>query len=105
MNIAIIPARKGSKRIKNKNRILLHGKPLIYWTIKAAKKTRLFSNIYVDTDCNKIKKLALRYGAEVPFLRPIEISDDLSIDFEFIGDRTCMALAVLTVLEFKCGLR
>tara|TARA_A100001011_G_C13882673_1_gene663649 strand:+ start:325 stop:453 length:129 start_codon:yes stop_codon:yes gene_type:complete len=40
LNIAIIPARKGSKRIKNKNRILLHGKPLIYWTIKAAKKNK-----------------------------------------------------------------
>ncbi len=76
MNIAIIPARKGSKRIKNKNRILLHGKPLIYWTIKAAKKTNLFSNVYVDTDCNKIKKLALRYGAEVPFLRKKKYSSD-----------------------------
>jgi len=76
LNIAIIPARKGSKRIKNKNRILLHGKPLIYWTIKAAKKTRLFSSIYVDTDCNKIKKLALRYGAEVPFLREKKYSSD-----------------------------
>ncbi len=76
MNIAIIPARKGSKRIKNKNRILLNGKPLIYWTIKAAKKTNLFSNVYVDTDCIKIKKLALKYGAEVPFLRKKKYSSD-----------------------------
>ena len=76
MNIAIIPARKGSKRIKNKNRIVLNGKPLIYWTIKAAKKTNLFSNVYVDTDCRKIKKLALKYGAEVPFLRKKKYSSD-----------------------------
>ncbi len=76
MNIAIIPARKGSKRIKNKNRIVLNGKPLIYWTIKAAKKTNLFSNVYVDTDCRKIKELALKYGAEVPFLRKKKYSSD-----------------------------
>ncbi len=78
MNIAIIPARKGSKRIKNKNRSLFHGKPLIYWTINAAKKTGIFRHIYVDTDCNKIKKLALSYGAEVPFLRKKKFSSDFT---------------------------
>ena len=52
---AFIPARAGSS-LKDKNIRKLNGKPLIYWTIKAAKKTNLFSNVYVDTDCNKIKK-------------------------------------------------
>ena len=69
MNIAIIPARKGSTRIKEKNIILFKEKPMIYWTINAAKKSKLFDKIYVDTDCNKIKKIAVSYGAEVPFLR------------------------------------
>ena len=69
MNIAIIPARKGSTRIKEKNIILFKKKPTIYWTINAAKKSKLFDKIYVDTDCNKIKKIAVSYGAEVPFLR------------------------------------
>ena len=68
-NIAIIPARKGSKRIKNKNIVLLNGKPMIYWTILAARKSKIFKKIYVDTDCKKIKKISLKYGAEVPFLR------------------------------------
>ena len=49
-NIAIIPARKGSKRIKNKNIVLLNGKPMIYWTILAARKSKIFKKIYVDTD-------------------------------------------------------
>ena len=78
MNIAIIPARKGSKRIKNKNRSLFNGKPLIYWTINAAKKAGIFNHIYVDTDCKKIKKLALSYGAEVPFLRNNKYSTDFT---------------------------
>ena len=55
MNIAIIPARGGSKRIKNKNIKLFRGKPMIYWTIKAAKKSKLFDEIFVDTDSNRIK--------------------------------------------------
>jgi len=78
LNIAIIPARKGSKRIKNKNRTLFHGKPIIYWTIKAAKKSGIFSHVYVDTDCSKIKKIALSYGAEVPFLREKKYSNDFT---------------------------
>ncbi len=68
-NIAIIPARKGSKRIKKKNIILFNGKPMIYWTILAARKSKIFKKIYVDTDCKEIKRLSLKYGAEVPFLR------------------------------------
>ena len=75
-NIAIIPARKGSKRIKNKNIVLLNGKPMIYWTILAARKSKIFKKIYVDTDCKKIKKISLKYGAEVPFLRKKKYSNN-----------------------------
>ena len=82
MNIAIIPARGGSKRIKNKNIKLFRGKPMIYWTIKAAKKSKLFDEIFVDTDSNRIKKISVRYGAKVPFLRnPKLAKDNVSINF------------------------
>ena len=76
MNIAIIPARAGSKRIKNKNIKLFRGKPIIYYSINAAKKSKIFQKIIVSTDSEKIKKISEKYGAEVPFLRPKYLSDD-----------------------------
>ena len=68
--VAIIPARAGSKSIKNKNLIQIKKKPLIYYPIKSAKKSNLINRIIVSTDSKKIKRVAERYGAEVPFLRP-----------------------------------
>ena len=76
--LCLIPARSGSKSIKNKNIKNLGGKPLIYWTIKQAKKSKCFSKIIVSTDSSKIKKISIKYGAEVPFLRPKKISSDKS---------------------------
>ncbi|MEI7474102.1 MAG: acylneuraminate cytidylyltransferase family protein [bacterium] len=76
-NIAIIPARGGSKRIPDKNIVDFFGKPLIAYTIEAAKNSCLFDKIIVSTDCEKIKKISENYGAEVPFLRD-KYSDDLS---------------------------
>ncbi len=76
MSIAIIPARGGSKRIKNKNLRNFFGKPLISYSILAAKKSKLFKRIIVSTDDKKIKKISEKYGAEVPFLRPKNISGD-----------------------------
>ncbi len=73
MNIAIIPARKGSKRIKNKNIKLFSKFPIIFWSILAAKKTRLFDKIIVSTDDKAISKIAKKFGADVPFLRPKNI--------------------------------
>ena len=67
MNIAIIPARAGSKRIKNKNIKIFKGKPMVAWTIIAAKKSKIFNHILVSTDSKKISKIAVKYGAEVPF--------------------------------------
>ena len=75
--IAIIPARSGSKRIKNKNIIKIFGKPMIAWTIIAAKKSKLFDKVLVSTDSNKIAKIAKRYGADVPFLRK-KFNDDIT---------------------------
>lgn len=72
--ICIIPARSGSKRIKNKNIILINKKPLIAHTIKILKKTKIFSRIIVTTDSKKIKKISISEGAEVPFLRKNKLS-------------------------------
>ena len=55
--LAIIPARKGSKRVKNKNLKLFYGKPLICWTIEESLKSKKIDHIYISTDCLKIKKL------------------------------------------------
>jgi len=76
MNIAIIPARKRSVRIKNKNIKLFRGKPIIYWSIKTAKKSKIFDKIIVSTDDKKILKVSKKFGAEVPFLRPKKLSDN-----------------------------
>lgn len=73
--LGIIPARGGSKGIKNKNIVSIGNKPLIYWTIKNAIKSKL-NKIIVSTDSIKIKKIALGCGADVPFLRPKNISHD-----------------------------
>jgi pseudaminic acid cytidylyltransferase len=79
MNIAIIPARAGSKRIKNKNIKLFFGKPLIFYSIKLALKSKLFDKVIVSTDSQKIAKIAKSFGADVPFLRPKNISTDTTI--------------------------
>ncbi|MCR5265680.1 MAG: acylneuraminate cytidylyltransferase family protein [Cyanobacteria bacterium RUI128] len=68
-NIAIIPARSGSSRIKNKNIYPFMGKPLMAWTIEAAQKSGLFDRIIVSTDSEEYAKIAVEYGAEAPFLR------------------------------------
>ena len=76
MNLAIIPARGGSKRIPAKNMREFAGKPLIAYSIEAAKKSALFDHIWVSTDCEDIAKVAIEYGAQVPFMRPESLSDD-----------------------------
>ena len=75
--IAIIPARSGSKRIPKKNIIDFHGKPMIAWTIEAAIQSKLFSHVFVDTDSVEIAEIARAYGAEVPFFRELH-ADDLA---------------------------
>ena len=76
MRIAIIPARKGSKRIENKNIIDFFGRPIISYTIETCLKSGLFEKVYVSTDCAKIKDIALSFGASVDFFRPPELADD-----------------------------
>jgi CMP-N,N'-diacetyllegionaminic acid synthase len=74
--LAIIPARGGSKGIPDKNIIDLAGKPLIAYTIQAAKEAPSVSKIVVSTDDKKIAEISRHYGAEVPFFRPSELATD-----------------------------
>ena len=75
-NVAIIPARAGSKRIKGKNIKLFHKQPMISWVIQLAIKSGFFDKTIVSTDCHKIANLSRSLGAEVPFIRPNSLSDD-----------------------------
>ena len=76
--IAIIPARGGSKRIPKKNIKDFFGKPLIAYSIEVALKSNLFEKVIVTTDDEEIALIAKEYGAEVPFMRPKELSDDFT---------------------------
>ena len=82
--LAIIPARAGSKGLKNKNIKLLNGKPLIAYTIMQAKKSELISKIVVSTDSDEIATISKQYGAEVPFIRPKEFSYDNSLTYDVV---------------------
>jgi len=76
MIISVIPARAGSKRIPKKNIRSFLGKPIISYSIEAAKATKLFDRIIVSTDSQEIADIALTFGAEAPFIRPKELADD-----------------------------
>ena len=82
--IAVIPARSGSKGLKNKNIKLFNNKPLIQWTIDSAKNSKYIDKLIVSTDSNYYGKLALEMGAEFPFLRPKNLSNDKSPSYEFM---------------------
>ena len=81
---ALIPARGGSKGVPKKNIKLLGGYPLIAYAIAAAKLSKKIERIIVSTDSEEIAEVARTFGAEVPFLRPAEISRDNSTDLEFV---------------------
>jgi len=80
--LALIPARSGSKSIPHKNVRLLAGKPLLAYSIEHALASRLINRVIVSTDSPVYAEIARRYGAETPFLRPPEISQDHSTDLE-----------------------
>jgi N-acylneuraminate cytidylyltransferase len=93
MKIAIIPARGGSKRIPHKNIKPFYGKPMIAWSIEAAKASELFERIIVSTDNAEIAEVAKHWGAEVPFIRPEELSND------YTGTTPVIAHAIQWLLE------
>ena len=77
-SLAVIPARGGSKRVPKKNIKHMQGKPLIAYTIEAARQSNLFERIIVSTDSQEIAEVACQYGAEIPFLRDPALADDFT---------------------------
>ena len=82
--VALIPARSGSKGVIDKNVRPLGGYPLIEWSIKACLKSKLIDRVIVSTDSEQYARLSVGMGAEVPFLRPANISGDRSTDYDFV---------------------
>lgn len=82
--LCIIPARGGSKGLPNKNILPLYGKPTIAWTIEKALESKLITDVVVSTDSENIAEVALAFGAQVPFIRPKEISTDTASSFSVI---------------------
>lgn len=85
MNVAVIPARGGSKRIPRKNIRLFGGMPMIARSIQCALQSSLFDRVIVSTDDDEIARIARAYGAEVPFRRPAELSDDHAATTEVVA--------------------
>ena len=83
-NIALIPARSGSKRVRNKNVRLLDGKPLIAYTISAAQESGIFDQIIVSTDSSKYMEIAMQFGVSENQLRPTSLASDLSPDIDWV---------------------
>lgn len=84
--LCIIPARGGSKRIPRKNIKPFHGIPIIAYSIDIALKSGLFKEVMVSTDCEEIKRISQRYGAEVPFLRSEINSNDLATTLDVVNE-------------------
>ena len=82
--IAIIPARSGSKSIKDKNIVNLRGKPLIAWSIDQCIRSKYINEVYLSTDSKKYAKIAKKFGLKKIIYRPKSISNDSSTDYEFI---------------------
>ena len=85
MNIAVIPARGGSKRIPRKNVKLFGGKPMIAYAIAAARESGLFEHVVVSTEDDEIAAVAVQCGATVPFRRPAELADDQTVTVPVIA--------------------
>lgn len=114
MNIAIIPARGGSKRIPRKNIKDFCGKPIIAYSIEVALESGLFDRVIVSTDDEEIAQVARKYGAEVPFMRPKELADDYTgttavaehtirwfKEIDIIVDYACLIYATAPLLQVK----
>ncbi len=104
MNVAIIPARGGSKRIPRKNIKLFHGQPIIAYSIQAALKSGCFDKVIVSTDDQEIADVAVEYGAEVPFLRPKKYSDDYSTTMDVMYHAVSWCGSQGWVLDTTCCL-
>ena len=102
MIVAVIPARGGSKRIPKKNIKKFFGKPIISYSIKAAIDSKLFDKVIVSTDCENIAQVAINYGAEVPFMRPKELSGDFLGTHEVVGHTLKWLEDFGDVVDYAC---
>ena len=102
MKIAVIPARGGSKRIPRKNIKGFFGRPMIAWSIAAARTSGLFDRIIVSTDDPEIAEISSEFGAEVPFMRPAALSDDHAGTTAVVAHATAWALNSGCELDGVC---
>ena len=100
--VAIIPARGGSKRIPKKNIKLFHGKPLIAYSIETALDSGLFKKVVISTDDEAIAKIARKYGAEVPFMRSKELSDDFATSGDAVRETLKRLQTMGEEFEYLC---
>lgn len=104
MNIAIIPARGGSKRIPRKNVKIFCGKPMIAWSIQAALRSECFERVIVSTDDAEIAEVAKSEGAEVPFVRPAPLSDDYATTIPVVAHAVDWVRKHVGPIEIACCL-
>ena len=102
MKIAIIPARGGSKRIPRKNIRPFNGKPLIAYSIEAARNSGLFDHVIVTTDDEEIAAIARQYGAETPFVRPPELANDHATTVPVIRHAVQWVQQNMGSVEYAC---
>lgn len=102
MKLAVIPARGGSKRIPRKNIKLFAGKPMIAYAIEAAINAKIFDHIYVSTDDTEIAEISREYGAEIPFIRPPELSDDFTATVPVIQHAINACIALHGTPKYVC---
>lgn len=103
-NLAIIPARGGSKRIPRKNIKDFLGKPIMAYSIEAALKSNLFEEVMVSTDDEEIAEIAIKYGAKVPFLRSELSSNDYATTFQVIDEVITIYKKLNKTFDFICCL-
>lgn len=110
-NLAVIPARSGSKGLRDKNIKELAGKPLLAYSVEAAKKSNIFDVIHVSTDSREYADIAQGYGADVPFLRREELASDTSSTWDAIRfvvreyEKSGLHFDTVTVLQPTSPLR
>ena len=102
--LCIIPARGGSKRIPKKNIKSFCGKPIIYFSISIALKSKLFDEVMVSTDDEEIKNIAIKYGATVPFFRSQKASNDHATTFDVIEEVLSKYKQKNKIFDFVCCL-
>lgn len=104
MRVCVIPARGGSKRIPRKNIRSFCGKPMLHWSIEAANRSGCFDRVVVSTDDPEIAASAEAVGAEVPFMRPLELSDDYTSTLSVIRHAITVLDTLLSPLDAVCCL-